>query len=291
MTDSYGKDNSSRKNTDEAPVGVKARGSSVTIETIDLTRRFGSLVAVDGLSLRILSGTIFGLLGPNGAGKSTVIRMLNTLLPPTSGTALVGGFDIVCQAREVRRRIGYVPQLLSADGALTGYDNLMVLARLQSIPKAERKPRIHEALELLGLTQSADKLVRTYSGGTIRRLEIAQAILHRPEVLFLDEPTVGLDPVARHAVWDHVRDLRQRFDTTILLTTHYMDEADMLCDQLAVMHFGQVVAAGSPSELKAAAGNAASLDDVFIHYTGSDIETGGAFRETSRTRRTTQRLG
>lgn len=291
MTDSDGKDKSSRESKGEALSVDKGRGRSITIETKDLTRRFGSLVAVDRLSLRISSGTIFGLLGPNGAGKSTVIRMLNTLLPPTSGSAMVCGFDIARKAREVRRRIGYVPQLLSADGALTGYDNLMVLARLQGIPKAERKPRIREALELLGLAQSADKLVRSYSGGTIRRLEIAQAILHRPEVLFLDEPTVGLDPVARHAVWDHVRDLRQRFDTTILLTTHYMDEAEVLCDQLAVMHFGQVVAAGSPSELKAAAGNATSLDDVFIHYTGSDIETGGAFKETSRTRRTTQRLG
>jgi ABC-2 type transport system ATP-binding protein len=291
MTDSHDKDRLSRENKVEAPIGGKGQDSSVTIETKGLTKRFDKLVAVDHLSLRISSGTIFGLLGPNGAGKSTAIKMLITLLPPTSGTALVGGFDIVRHAREVRRRVGYVPQLVSADGALTGYDNLLVLARLQGVPKAERKPRIDEALEFLGLTQSADKLVRSYSGGMIRRLEIAQAILHHPQVLFLDEPTVGLDPVARHAVWDHVRDLRRRFDTTIFLTTHYMDEADVLCDQLAVMHFGQVVASGSPSELKAATGNAASLDDVFIHYTGSDIETGGAFRETSRTRRTTRRLG
>ncbi len=291
MTDFQGEDKLSNESNAHTSTEAKGQDELVTIETKELTRRFNSLVAVDRLSLSISSGTIFGLLGPNGAGKSTAIKMLITLLPPSGGTAMVGGFDVARQAREVRRRIGYVPQLLSADGALTGYDNLLVLARLHDVPKPERKPRIREALELLGLTQSADKLVRSYSGGMIRRLEIAQAILHHPEVLFLDEPTVGLDPVARHAVWDHVRDLRQRFDTTILLTTHYMDEAESLCDQLAVMHFGQVVAAGSPSELKAAAGNAATLDDVFIHYTGSDIETGGAYRDTFRTRRTTRRLG
>ena len=248
-------------------------------------------MAVDHLSLRIAPGAIFGLLGPNGAGKSTVIKMLITLLPPTSGTASVSGFDIVRQPKEVRRRIGYVPQLLSADGALTGFDNLMVLARLHGVPRSERQSRIRDALELMGLTQSANTLVRSYSGGMIRRLEIAQAVLHRPEVLFLDEPTVGLDPVARHAVWEHIRELRSHFGATILMTTHYMDEADALCDQLAFMHFGQVMAAGSPSELKAAVGNGASLDDVFIHFTGSSIETGGTFRETSRTRRNTRRLG
>ena len=265
--------------------------STTAIQTENLTRRFGELIAVNQLSLRIPTGDIFGLLGPNGAGKSTAIKMLITLLPPSSGTASVGGFDIVRQPRQVRRRIGYVPQLLSADGALTGYDNLMVLARLHRVPRSERKSRIRDALELMGLAQSANKLVRSYSGGMIRRLEIAQAVLHRPEVLFLDEPTVGLDPVARRAVWEHIRELRRQFGATILMTTHYMDEAESLCDQLAFMHFGNVMACGTPDELKSAVGNDASLDDVFIHYTGSSIETGDAYRATSRTRRTARRLG
>lgn len=268
-----------------------ASNATAAIQTVDLTRRFGELVAVDHLSLGIAPGAIFGLLGPNGAGKSTAIKMLITLLPPTSGTASVVGFDIVRQPREVRQRIGYVPQLLSADGALTGYDNLLVLARLHRVPRSERRSRINDALELMGLAPSAHKLVRSYSGGMIRRLEIAQAVLHRPEVLFLDEPTVGLDPVARRAVWEHIRELRRRFGATILMTTHYMDEAEMLCDRLAFMHFGKVMASGSPDDLKAAVGNGANLDDVFIHYTGSSIETGDAYRATSRTRRTTRRLG
>jgi len=291
MTDSNSELIPSDKSRIKSSGGKKDENITMSIQTFGLTRRFDTLIAVDHLSIEIASGTIFGLLGPNGAGKSTAIKMLITLLPPSDGTALVGGFDIVSRAIEVRKRIGYVPQLLSADGALTGYDNLMVLARLHGVPKTERKTRIQEALEFLGLTQSADRLVRTYSGGMIRRLEIAQAILHRPEVLFLDEPTVGLDPVARHAVWDHILELRQRFKTTVLLTTHYMDEAEALCDRLAVMHSGKVAAAGTLSELKAAAGNAASLDDVFLRLTGSDMESSGAFRETSRTRRTTRRLG
>jgi ABC-2 type transport system ATP-binding protein len=289
MIDSDGKNEASNKK--QASSDTATTNKIAAIKTLDLTRRFGTLVAVDNLSLQIMPGDIFGLLGPNGAGKSTAIKMLITLLPPTIGTALVSGFDIVRQPREVRRRIGYVPQLLSADGALTGYDNLMVLARLHNVPRSERESRIRDALELMGLTQFATKLVRSYSGGMIRRLEIAQAVLHRPEVLFLDEPTVGLDPVARHAVWEHIRELRLHFGATILMTTHYMDEADALCNQLAFMHYGKVMAEGSPIELKATVGNNANLDDVFIHYTGTSIETGGTFRETSRTRRTTRRLG
>jgi ABC-2 type transport system ATP-binding protein len=288
MNDTNDKEDVSDKSQDTDDAAVA--NQKVAIVTRDLTRCFGALVAVDKLSLRIMPGIIFGLLGPNGAGKSTAIKMLITLLPPTSGSASVSGFDIVREPREVRRRIGYVPQLLSADGGLTGYDNLMILARLHGVPRAERIPRINNALELMGLTQSARTLVKNYSGGMIRRLEIAQAVLHRPEVLFLDEPTVGLDPVARHAVWEHILELRRQFGSTILLTTHYMEEADSLCDQLAFMHLGRVMAAGSPDELKDTLGTGASLDDVFIHYTGSSIETGGSFRDTSRTRRTTRRL-
>ncbi|WP_404980622.1 ATP-binding cassette domain-containing protein [Carboxydichorda subterranea] len=256
-----------------------------------LTRRFGTLVAVDHLTLSVPPGSILGLLGPNGAGKSTTIKMLTTLLPPTSGSAEVAGFDVTRRPREVRRRIGYVPQVLSADGALTGYENLLIFAKIYGVPASERRRRIEEALAFMGLAEAGGTLVRNYSGGMIRRLEIAQSMLHRPAVLFLDEPTVGLDPVARRAVWEHVRELRDRLGTTIVMTTHYMEEADELCDVVAIMHLGKVAAVGTPGELKAAVGPQATLDEVFVHYTGSSIETGGTFRDAVRTRRTARRLG
>jgi ABC-2 type transport system ATP-binding protein len=261
------------------------------LETIDLTKRFGDLAAVDGLTISIASGEVFGLVGPNGAGKTTVIKMLTTLLPPTAGDAFVAGFDIIHHAGDVRRNIGYVPQLVSADGGLTGYENLLIFAKLYDIPRAERSERLRDALEFMGLTDAADKLVRNYSGGMIRRLEIAQSVLHRPKVLFLDEPTVGLDPVARKAVWDHIQRLRTDFGTTIFLTTHYMEEADGLCNRVAIMNLGKVVALGSPAELKASIGDGtATLDDVFVHYTGFEIDSGGGFRDASRTRRAAKRL-
>jgi ABC-2 type transport system ATP-binding protein len=262
------------------------------LATEGLTRRFGDLVAVDALTLSVEAGEVFGLLGPNGAGKSTVIKMLTTLLPPTVGTAQVAGFDIVRQAAEVRRVIGYVPQLLSADGALTGYENLLVFARLYEIPHREREQRIQEALAFMNLLEAEDRLVGTYSGGMIRRLEIAQATLHRPEVLFLDEPTVGLDPLAREVVWEHLEGLRAALGTTIVLTTHYMDEAEKLCTRVAIMHLGKVAAIGTPNELKASLGGGeVTLDDVFVHYAGGTLESGGSYRETARTRRTLRRLG
>ncbi|HWT78252.1 MAG TPA: ATP-binding cassette domain-containing protein, partial [Candidatus Methylomirabilis sp.] len=208
------------------------------VEVRALTQRFGSVVAVNQLTLDVPAASIFGLLGPNGAGKSTTIKMLATLLPPTQGTARVAGFDIIRHPLGVRRRIGYVPQLLSADGALSGQENLVLAAKLYGIPRVERAQRIQHALEFLGLTEARHSLVRHYSGGMIRRLEIAQAMLHRPSVLFLDEPTVGLDPVARRAVWEHVRALRRELSTTILLTTHYMEEADELCDMVAILDHG-----------------------------------------------------
>ncbi len=261
------------------------------VETHELTRRFGALVAVDSLSLHVETGEVFGLLGPNGAGKTTAIKMLTTLLPPTSGTASVAGADIVRHPLAVRRAIGYVPQLLSADGTLTGRENLLIFAKLYGMRRRERKVEIPAALSFMGLDGSADKLVRQYSGGMIRRLEIAEAMLHRPQVVFLDEPTVGLDPVARQAVWDHIARLRADWGTTILLTTHYMEEADALCGRVTIMHLGRVVAEGSPAELKASiGGNDATLDEVFAHYTGDNLESGGTYRETRRTRRTARRL-
>jgi ABC-2 type transport system ATP-binding protein len=260
------------------------------VEVMAITRYFGSIAAVKSLTFNVAAGSIFGLLGPNGAGKSTAIKMLTTLLPPSSGTARVAGFDIVRQAEAVRRNIGYVPQMLSADGELTGYENLLISAKLYVIPRAERAKRIEQALEFMELSHVANMLVSHYSGGMIRRLEIAQSMLHRPPVLFLDEPTVGLDPAARHAVWQRIHELQQEFGTTILMTTHDMEEADELCQVVAFMHQGQLLALGSPERLKSALGPNASLDDVFIHYAGTSIVEGGKYRDVARTRRTVQRL-
>jgi len=260
------------------------------VQTIELTRKFDELVAVDRLSFLTASGSIFGLLGPNGAGKSTLIKMLTTLLHPTAGTALVAGFDIVRQPREVRKRIGYVSQMLSADGDLTGYENLLISAKLYGIPRPERSRRIAQALGFMELTHAARRIVRHYSGGMIRRLEIAQSMLHRPAILFLDEPTVGLDPVAKHAVWHRIQALRGEFDTTIFMTTHDMEEADELCDVVAFMHSGRLLAQGPPAELKARLGEEATLGDVFIHYAGSSIGEEGEWTNVARTRRTARRL-
>ncbi len=273
---------------DDAPAELPG---SPAISTVGLTRRFGSLVAVDHLDLSIPTATIFGLLGSNGAGKTTTIKMLTTLLAPSDGSARVAGFDIRTEARQVRRHVGYVPQLLSADAALTGRENLALSGKLQGIPRGERRDRIEEALHFMELEEFGDTLVRNYSGGMIRRLEIAQALLHRPEVLFLDEPTVGLDPVARQAVWQRLGDLRARTATTVLLTTHDMDEAETLCQVVALMHHGRVVAQGTPTELEAAIGPEADLSDVFVRHTGGTVESGGQYRDVARTRRTAKRLG
>jgi ABC-2 type transport system ATP-binding protein len=263
----------------------------VILQTQKLTRRYGTLTAVDRLSLSVDSGATFGLLGPNGAGKTTVIKMLTTLLPPTEGSAAIAGLDILHRASHVRRIIGYVPQLLSADGLLTGRENLEVFAQLYDIPREEQLSRIRDALHFMDLEGHADKLVRTYSGGLIRRLEIAQSMLHRPQILFLDEPTVGLDPMARHAVWDRIGQLQKEFGTTIFLTTHYMEEADELCSMVAIMHLGRVTATGSPEELKQSiGGGGVTLDQVFEYYAGDALQSGGDYRDTVRTRRTARRL-
>jgi len=272
-------------------VDQNAEVAPPAVETVGLTRRFGSLTAVSELSLQVAAGSIFGLLGPNGAGKTTTIKMLTTMLAPSAGTARVAGFDVVRHPVEVRRSMGYVSQMLSADGALTGYENLLLFARLYGISRRLRRERILDALEFMGLSESANHLVRNYSGGMIRRLEIAESMMHRPAVLFLDEPTVGLDPVARHAVWGHLRGLRDQYGATILMTTHDMEEADELSETIAIMNLGHVVAIGSPRSLKAEVGPQANLDDVFIHYAGGSIEQGGNYRDIARTRRTASRLG
>ena len=265
-------------------------GPEAAIEVIKLTRRFGEMVALSELTLSVPYGSIFGLLGPNGAGKSTLIKMLTTLLPPSSGTALVAGLDIVRQPRQVRRHIGYVSQMLSADGDLTGYENLLISAKLYGLTRAERNERIAQALNFMELADAQHKMVRHYSGGMIRRLEIAQSMLHRPRVLFLDEPTVGLDPSARHSVWQRILQLRTEFGTTVPMTTHDMGEADFLCDQIAFLHRGVLLAKGSPAELKQALGSSASLDDVFVHYAGVSVAEAGDLRDVAQTRITAQRL-
>jgi len=264
---------------------------ALAITTSRLTRRFGSLTAVDRLDLAIPAGTIFGLLGSNGAGKSTTLKMLTTLLSPSEGTAHVAGCDVLQEAREVRRHIGYVPQMLSADAALTGRENLELSAKLYGIPRSERRERIVDALAFMELVDVGQVLVRKYSGGMIRRLEIAQALLHRPDVVFLDEPTVGLDPNARQAVWGRLRDLRSRTTTTVMLTTHDMEEAEELCQVVGLMHRGRLVVQGSPSALRAGVGSDASMTDVFIHYTGGTVAQEGDSRDVARTRRVASRLG
>jgi ABC-2 type transport system ATP-binding protein len=259
---------------------------SVILQTLELTRRFEKSTAVDALNISVASGEVFGLLGPNGAGKSTIIKML------TSGKAYLAGYDVTRQPDAVRRVIGYVPQALSADGTLTGYENLLIFSKLYDIPPRRRKQQIAEVLEFMGLEDVAHQLVRTFSGGMIRKLEIAQAILHQPQILFLDEPTVGLDPVARTQVWQLVQQLRIEYGTTIFLTTHFLEEADHLCNRVVIMNQGKEIITGSPSDLKAAIGKPeATLDDVFIHYAGNQLVSGVSYRETARTRRTTQRLG
>jgi len=262
------------------------------VELNGLTRRFGDLTAVSGVNLFIPAGEIFGLLGPNGAGKTTVIKMLTTLLPPSAGAARVAGFDIQRQPARVRAEIAYVPQLVSADGGLTAVENLRLFAKLYGVPRREIGSRVSDALRFVGLEESAHRVVRGYSGGMVRRLEIALALIHRPRVLFLDEPTVGLDPLARQAVWQQVRQLVAEFGMTILLTTHFMEEADSLCDRVAIMNRGCVTAIGSPAELKTALGTPnATLDDVFARYSGEQLQNDGDFREISRTRRSIARLG
>ncbi|HVZ03072.1 MAG TPA: ATP-binding cassette domain-containing protein [Dongiaceae bacterium] len=267
---------------------------SPVVDVRNLTRRYGTFTAVDAVSFTISEAEIFGVIGPNGAGKSTLVKMLATLLPATSGTALVAGFDLERQPAEVRRHIGYVPQLLSADGSLTGYENLLLSARLYGIPRAERRPRIEQALARMELTESAGRLVGQYSGGMIRRLEIAQSLLHRPEVLFLDEPTVGLDPGARDAVWNHVLNLRDSYRTTMIVTSHHLEEIDEFCDRIALIDRGKLLTIGTPAEIKAKAGpDAHTLDDAFLRLIGrrTDAESAGGYADAKRSRRAAREHG
>jgi ABC-2 type transport system ATP-binding protein len=280
-----------------APGGgaVAPPGGLAAVACNQITYTFGSHTAVDRVDLRIEPGETFGLLGPNGAGKTTTIRMLVTLLKPMAGRIEVFGVNTSSQPMMVRRMIGYVPQLLSADGTLTGRENVELFARLFDVPRKQRAGRVADALEAMGLRDAANRRAGTYSGGMIRRLELAQALVNAPRLLVLDEPTVGLDPIARTDVWEYITKLRDEFGMTVLMTTHYMDEADIYCDRIALMHLGHIRATGTPEELKATLGDGASLDEVFRHYTGGTLDDGepekGGIRSVRNTRRAARRLG
>ncbi|MFE4685276.1 ABC transporter ATP-binding protein [Streptomyces sp. NPDC056721] len=266
---------------------------------------FGETRAVDGLDLTVGPGEVFGLLGPNGAGKTTAIRCITTLLPVPRGRVSVFGHDATTERMAVRRLLGYVPQQLSADSGLTGRENVTLFARVFDVSRRERARRVAQALAAVDLTDAADRLAKTYSGGMVRRLELAQALVSAPRLLILDEPTIGLDPIARTSVWDHINAVRRATGMTVLVTTHYMDEADQYCDRVALMHRGRVRALGTSDglrrDLHEQRGNAGSdepwptLEDVFRDVAGrglgSDGDEGGDFRDVRSTRRTASRLG
>ncbi|MGK3203110.1 ABC transporter ATP-binding protein [Amycolatopsis sp. MEPSY49] len=257
-----------------------------------LSHSFGTTRAVDGVDLEIAPGEVFGLLGPNGAGKTTTLRMITTLLPTAPDRITVFGVDVARRRMAVRRLIGYVPQQLSADGALTGRENVALFARLFDVPRARRDDEVRRALDLVGLADDADRVAKGYSGGMIRRLELAQALVSSPRLLILDEPTIGLDPVARSAVWERITQIRTDTGMTVLVTTHYMDEAEQYCDRVALMHTGRIRALGTPAELETDLGPGSTLDDVFRAVTGDRLETDeGGIRSVRAARRTARRLG
>src|SRR3954469_25759885 len=221
------------------------------IDVRNIVKKFGDFTAVKGITFAVEEGEIFGLLGPNGAGKSTLIRMLTTLLTPTSGTAVVNGFDVIKQADGVRQSIGVIPQAMTSDLELSVEENLIIFAKLYGVPRERRARLIRDLLAAVELTQWADKQVKNLSGGMRRRVEIARGLVHEPRIFFLDEPTTGLDPVSRVNVWEMLQKIKQQRDLTVLLTTHYMDEADKLCDRIAIVDHGELKALDSPLTLKA----------------------------------------
>jgi len=241
------------------------------IEIRKLSRSFGNLLAVDNLDLDV-GNEIFGLLGPNGAGKSTTVMMLTTLLKPSSGTAKVCGYDIVRDSKKVRSKISYVPQDMAVDRKLTGRENVLLYAKLYGIPK--RNSKVEEVLEMMGLSDRASDLVATYSGGMRRRLELAQALVHESEVLFLDEPTLGLDVNGRKKIWEHIRMLKAE-GMTIFMTTHYLEEAEKYCNRVAIIDKGKMVVVGSPENLTNSIGREASLNDVFFENVKTPEEQAG----------------
>jgi ABC-2 type transport system ATP-binding protein len=245
------------------------------IDVRSIVKKFGDFTAVDGINFAVKAGEIFGLLGPNGAGKSTLIRMMVTLLPPTSGAAIINGFDVTTHADDVRRSIGVIPQAMTSDLELSVQENLLIFAKLYGVPRDKRTRLIQELLEAVELTQWADKPVKNLSGGMRRRVEIARGLVHEPRVFFLDEPTTGLDPVSRTSVWGMLKRIKSQRDLTVLITTHYMDEADKLCDRIAIVDHGKLVALDTPPALKASipggSAETTTLDEVFVYYTGRDL--------------------
>ncbi|MEU5189592.1 ATP-binding cassette domain-containing protein [Streptomyces klenkii] len=284
-----------------------ARADGVAaVRCTGLTYSFGRTKAVDGVDLRVEPGEVFGLLGPNGAGKTTTLRSITTLLPVPPGVIEIFGRDAARRKMMVRRLLGYVPQQLSADGGLTGRENVDLFARVFDVSHRERRERVGQALEAVGLAGAADRLAATYSGGMVRLLELAQALVSAPRLLVLDEPTIGLDPIARGNVWDRITEIRSATGMTVLVTTHSMEEADQRCDRLALLHRGKVRALGTPGELKSGLmahrretgdGETAlpSLEDVFRHVAGGELagseDERGEFGDVRRTRRTASRVG
>jgi ABC-2 type transport system ATP-binding protein len=269
----------------------------MAIDCRDLTYCYGQFTAVDDLTLQVRPGETMGLLGPNGAGKTTLVRMLTTLTPVQEGELRIFGMDAREQTIDIRSNIGYVPQQLSIEPALTGRQNVQWFARLYGVPRAHRAERVDQALDAMELLDVADRLAATYSGGMVRRLEVAQALVNRPSLLVLDEPTVGLDPIARDRVWTQVQHMQAQFGMTVLLTTHYMEEADTLCDRVALLHRGELRAVGTPAKLKAQISKGsprATLEDVFRHYTAAVLapeEAGSGIREIRSSRKVARRAG
>jgi ABC-2 type transport system ATP-binding protein len=256
-----------------------------------LVVRFGDFTAVADVSLAVTRGEVFGLLGPNGAGKTTTLRVLTTLLKATRGRALVAGYDVGADGLSVRACIGYVPQAISVDGALSARENLEFYARVTGVERSDRVARIEEVIDRMELEAMLPRLARTLSGGMLRRLEIATALLNRPRVLFLDEPTVGLDPTARRMVWERLHALRDEAGTTIVVTTHMMEEVERHCDRLAIMDHGRLVEEGSP-ELLLGKHEVQSLEEVFTEVTGHTIEENeGRLSDVRSQRRVASRLG
>jgi len=250
--------------------------ASAAIDVRNLVKRFGDFAAVDGVTFEVRQGELFGMLGPNGAGKTTVTRMLTTLIVPTSGEAEVAGHNINRAPSQVREAIGVIPQALTSDLDLTGWENIDIYGQFYNVPRRMRRDRTRHLLHMVGLSERANDLVRTYSGGMRRRLEIARGLIHSPQVLFLDEPTIGLDPQSRRAVWDLLEQLRSETGLTISLTTHYMDEAEMLCDRIAIVDGGKIIALGTPTELKAMVKGS---DHVELEITGDDEKVIALLRE------------
>ena len=286
--------------------GVRATASAKTAIAVErIVKRYGDFEAVKGVDFAVAEGEIFGLLGPNGAGKSTLIRMMTTLIPLTAGKATVGGYDVAREPDKVRRCIGVIPQALTSDPDLTVEENLSIYAKLYSVPRAQREKNIAEVLEAVELTKWRGAQTKTLSGGMRRRLEIARGLVHDPRIFFLDEPTTGLDPVSRIAVWEMLNQLKNSRNLTILLTTHYMEEADRLCDRIAIMDHGTLVALGTPTELKAGVPGTDVVQVQFTHQrdewadwlkglegvTAVQSQTAGVYRLlTSNASRTTMQL-